>query len=82
MTPARPLALSTWALANRMNPAALRMADAFYAQPEHRPELVVFFRHPTFLRPYNPMQQHFAAWYESVAVVKTPVGELDVYRRR
>jgi hypothetical protein len=81
VTPARPLALSTWAMSDSLNRKSLQMTEEFYEKPENRPGIVVIFRHGQF-RPFNPMKRNFTDWYESILLLKPKLGELEVYRRR
>jgi hypothetical protein len=48
---------------------------------KNRPPTVIIYRDPLFA-PANPFGSRFAIWYRLFRTEKTPLGVLEIYRRR
>ena len=74
-------ALVPYAFTPFAQPPARQEAHDYYARPEHRPALVLAYKDPQlpFINPFDP---DFDAWYELRERYPTPLGNLEVFRRR
>jgi hypothetical protein len=64
-----------------MDEKALAITSDFYDHPENQPFLVLFY-YDAFFEPLNPLQAHFEERYVPVTEFITPLGHLEVFRRR
>jgi hypothetical protein len=84
-TPARMQMLSSYPFAApaspREAPKALAQTADFYSSPRNRPPIVIIYRDPLFV-PANPMGSRFTKWYHLIRTEKTPLGALQIFRRR
>jgi hypothetical protein len=62
-------------------PRALEDSATYYSSAEHRPPLVMIYKDPAFT-PANPFGPRFEEWYALSDTLKTPLGVLEIYRRR
>ena len=80
-TPGRLQMLTSFPLVAPAAPEGLAMTAAFYSDARHRPETVVVYR-DRYLDPVNPMGARFGEWYALQSTTPTPIGTLELYRRR
>jgi hypothetical protein len=71
-----PYTLTPYAL-----PADRQATHDYYASLANRPSLVLAYKDPYF--PFiNPFDPDFEKWYALESSLPTPLGRLEVYRRR
>jgi hypothetical protein len=73
-----PLAAPT---SSEDTPKALAESADYYSSAKNRPPTVIIYRDPLFA-PANPFGGRFAVWYRLFRTEKTPLGVLEIYRRR
>jgi hypothetical protein len=81
VTRARLSMLSAFPMSPPVNARVLAMTSDFYEHPENQPFLVIFY-YDRFLEFLNPLQAHFEERYVRVDEFTTPLGHLEVFRRR
>jgi hypothetical protein len=74
-------ALVPYALTSFAQPSAVRATHDYYAALKNRPSLVLIYRDPYFPL-VNPFDPDFETWYAPQASLPTPLGQLEVFRRR
>lgn len=80
-TSARLQMLSSYPFVAPASPQGLAETAAYYNAADPRPTTVFIYRDPLF-DPVNPMGARFPEWYELSRIEKTPLGALEIYRRR
>lgn len=81
VTPARLRMLTSSPLVAPVAAKGFARVVEFYSSPNNRPMTVIIYRDP-LVYPVNPMGPRFREWYTLLRTEKTPLGVLEIYRRR
>ena len=63
------------------HPKAFDESADYYSLAKNRPLTVIIYRDPMFA-PANPIGNRFKLWYRLLQTKKSPLGVLEMYRRR
>jgi len=81
VTPARLQMLSSSPLVVAVSKKGFAKVVGFHSSPNNRPMTVIIYRVP-LVDSVNPMGPLFGEWYTLLRTEKTPLGVLEIYRRR
>lgn len=81
LTGAHPKVLTPFPLTALAGPSGLAATFAYYVNSANRPAIVAIYT-DAYFQPINPIGPRFDEWYELVQRDQTPLGVLDIYRRR